>query len=338
MMDRSVAITREYTPVEKVAILLASMEADTAAKVLQHLEPKLVLQVTRAIRELGVVPGLIRDVAIKDCLTGIREMGRAISGDEEMANALLTQALGEKRAASLLTETPESKRNAFPELAEMDAEQVASILVREQTGIIALVLRYLPNHMAAEILNTLPPEVSKKVIVFMCTCEPPSDEVVTRVENLLTSQLGPHKKSRKVQGSSNVDVVSGIVQHTKRSVEADLLSAIEEKSETIANQVRDRLFTFEDIVRLSDVAMRRLMSEIDMEVLATALRNTPIEVQDRFLNNMSKRAAEGLREEMEYAQKVRTSEVDAKQREIVNTIRALESDGQLTTGADDEYV
>jgi len=337
-MEKTLTVTREYTPVEKVAILLASMDGDTAAKVLQHLEPKLVLQVTRAIRELGVVSGASRDLAITDCMSGIREMGGAISGDEEMANALLTQALGEKRAASLLTETPETKRNAFPELAEMDADQVASILGREQTGIIALVLRYLPNSMAAEILNLLPPDTSKRVIVFMCTCEPPSEEVVSRVEKLLTSQLGPHKKARKVEGSSNVDVVSAIVQHTKRSVEADLLSAIEEKSETIANQVRDRLFTFEDIVRISDVGMRRLMSEIDMEVLATALRNTSTEVQDRFLNNMSKRAAEGLREEMEYAQKVRMSEVEVKQREIVNTIRALESDGQLNTGADDEYV
>jgi flagellar motor switch protein FliG len=337
-MERSLTTKKEFDPIEKVAILLASLDETTAAKVLQHLEPKLVLQVTRTIRELGVVPGSVRDSAINDCLTGIREMGRAISGDEEMANALLTQALGEKRAATLLTETPESKRNAFPDLAEMDPEQVASILAREQTGIIALVLRYLPNNMAAEILNILPPDISKKVVVFMCTCEPPSDEVVTRVENLMSSQLGPHKKARKVEGSSNVDIVSNIIQHTKRSVEADLLSAIEEKSEGIANQVRDRLFTFEDIVRLSDVAMRRLMSEIDMEALAVALRNASPEVQERFFGNMSKRAAEGLREEMEYAQKVRMSEIEAKQREIVNTIRALESDGQLSTGGEDEYV
>jgi flagellar motor switch protein FliG len=337
-MERMLAVKKNYSPVEKVAILLASMDPDTSAKILQHLEPKLVLQVTRAIRELGIVPGLARDRAVAECLEGIREMGRAVSGDEETANSLLTQALGEKRAASLLTETPESRRDAFPDLALMDAEQVANILAREQVGIIALVLRYLPSKVAADILNELPPDISKRVVVFMCTCEPPSEEIVTRVEKLLSTQLAPQRKVRKSSGSNNIDVVSNIIQHTKRAIEAELLTAIEEKSESLANSVRDRLFTFEDVVRLSDSAMRRLMSEIDMEVLAISLRNASEELKNRFFGNMSKRAVEGLKEEMEFAQKVRLSEVEAKQREIVNTIRALEADGQLSTGGDDEYI
>jgi flagellar motor switch protein FliG len=121
-------------------------------------------------------------------------------------------------------------------------------------------------------------------------------------------------------------------------VEEDLLAAIQEKSEALATNIRDRLFTFEDIVKLGDMAIRRVMQEIDMTVLGIALRNAPLDLREKFTRNMSKRAAEGLKEEMEFSQKVRLTDVEAKQREIVNVIRKLVSDSQISLGGEDEYV
>lgn len=338
-MDHALSLNREFEPEEKIAVLIASLDGAVAASILQQLDPKVLLKVVNAVKKLGMVPGPVRDRTISECLHGIREMGHAVQGDERMVNSLLVQAIGEKKAGALLSDTRvEEGQEAFSGLAQMGAEQLSGLLSREQPGIIALVLRYLPSGLASEVMEVLPSEIRRRVIVFMCTSEEPSEEVVARVDSLLSAKTGPARKTKKTSETDKLDVVTGIIQHAKSSVEEDLLGAIEEKSEVLANAIRDRLFTFEDIVKLSDVAMRRVMQEIDMGVLTIALRNGNAELKEKFFGNMSKRAAEGLREEMDYAQKVRLTDVEAKQREIVNTIRSLAGQGQINIGGEDEYV
>ena len=339
-MDHPMTIKRELSPEEKIAVLVASMDQAVAASILQQLDPKVMVKVVTVIKKLGVVPGPVRDKAIAECLHEIREMGHAIQGDEQMVNSLLSQAVGEKKAAALMSDNRGEEGaagEAFAGMAQMGPEQIAGLLSREQPGVIALVIRHLPSNLASEVMEVLPSETRRRVIVFMCTAEAPSEEVVARVEQHLSSKTGPTKKKKASEGDK-LDAVTGIIQHAKSSVEEDLLAAIEEKSEVLANAIRDRLFTFEDIVKLSDVAMRRVMQEIDMGVLGIAMRNANAELKEKFFGNMSKRAAEGLREEMEYAQKVRLTDIEAKQREIVNTIRALAGQGQIAIGGEDEYV
>ena len=338
MEHAPLVIKKELAPEEKIAVLLASLDQKLAGVIMQQLEPSVMIRVANAIRSLGVVPGPVRDKAIAECLHGIQELGGAIQGDERMVNSLLTQAVGEKRAATMLNEQ-QITRVKFADLAVMSAEQVAGILSREQPGVVAMVLRYIPPVLSAEILDLLPSEVRRRVIVFICTADEPSEEIITRVESLTTAKTGPSKKMKKGGGEvDKLDIVTGIIQHAKRSVEEDLLGAIQEKSESLATEIRDRLFTFEDIVRLSDIAMRRVMQEVDMGVLGIALRNATPELRDKFFRNMSKRAGEALREEMEFSQKVRLTDVEAKQREIVNVIRTLAADGQISLSGEDEYV
>ena len=338
-MDHSpLVVKKDLNTEERVAVLLASLDQKLAAAILQHLEPTVMIRVANAIRSLGIVPGPLRDKAIADCLRGIHELGGAVQGDDKTVHALLNQAIGEKRAAVMMMETQGSGRSNFAELAEMSAEQVTTILTREQPGVIALVLRHVPSALAAEILALLPSELRRRVIVFLCTADSPSDEIVSRVESLVNAKTGGSRKAKKASESDKLDVVTTIIQHAKRSVEEDLLAAIQEKSETLATEIRDRLFTFEDIVKLSDMAIRRVMQEIDMSVLGIALRNAPLELREKFTCNMSKRAAEGLKEEMEFSQKVRLTDVEAKQREIVNVIRTLVSENQISLGGEDEYV
>ena len=337
-MDHALTIKKELSPEEKIAVLIASLDQGVSASILQQLDPRVMIKVVNAIKKLGVVPGPVRDKAIAECLSEIREMGHAVQGDEAAASALLSQAVGDKKAAAMLSDKGgDEGGEAFAGLAQMGPEQVAGLLSREQAGVIALVMRHLPSALASEVMEVLPSETRRRVIVFMCTAESPSEDVVARVESHLSSRAGPTKKKKASEGDK-LDAVTGIIQHAKSSVEEDLLAAIEEKSEVLANAIRDRLFTFEDIVKLSDVAMRRVMQEIDMGVLAIAMRNANAELKEKFFGNMSKRAAEGLKEEMEYAQKVRLTDVEAKQREIVNTVRALAGQGQISIGSQDEYV
>ncbi len=338
-MDNTSPAKKEFSPVEKVAVLLASIDQKVAASIIQQLDSKLMVEVTNSLRALGVVPGAVRDKTIAECLHSIQEFGLAVEGDESLANTLLVQAIGEKKAAALLNENKPTEKVSFAQLSELSAEQIAGGLAREQPGIIAIVFKHIPAKLSAEVMDLLPSEVRRRVMVYMCTAVNPSEDVVLRIETLLNNKLshGP-KVSKTSERSDGLVQVAAILQNAKKAVEEDLLSAIQEKSEPIASELRDMLFTFEDVVRLSDTAIRRLMQEVDSASLALALRSANIELKQKFFQNMSKRAVAALMEEMQFAQKVRRADIESKQKEIVATIRTLEADGQLSTGASDDYI
>jgi flagellar motor switch protein FliG len=338
-MAETLVRKQDLTPDEKIAVLLASMEQKVAAAIVQQLDNRLMVRVTNALRMLGVVPGPVRERTLSECLREIQEFYLAIQGDENLANSLLVQAVGEKKAAALMEGNETIKRLSFSKMAALSPEQITSILAREPAGIIAIVFRYLPSKLVADTMELLPSEVRRRVMVHMCTAAHPAEDVVLRIEALLNSKIatGP-KLAKMAEDSDPLAPIASMLQHAKKSVEEDLLSAIQEKSEAIATQLRDLLFTFDDIVRLSDTAIRRLMQEVDTGTLAIALRNANMDIKQKFFQNMSKRAATALQEDMQFSQKVRRSEIEAKQKEIVGVIRALEADGKLSTGAADDYV
>ncbi len=338
-MDSTLALKQELSSDEKVAILLASMDQKVAASIVQQLDSRLMVRVTNALRTLGVVPGPVRDKTLAECLREIQGFYLAIQGDDHLANTLLVQAVGEKKAAALMEGNEPAKKLSFSKLVELGPEQLATMLAREQPGIIAIVFRYLPAKLIADTMDLMPSDVRRKVMIYMCTAAQPSEDVVARIESLLNAKLASGPKIAKTSDNANpLSQIAAMLQHAKKSVEEDLLSAIQEKSEAIASELRDMLFTFEDIVRLSDAAIRRILQEIDTAVLSVALRNTNLDVKQKFFQNMSKRAATALQEDMQFSQKVRRSEVEAKQKEIVGIIRTLEAEGKLSTGAADDFV
>ena len=338
-MDGQLVPQKTFGPDEKVAVLLASLDSKLAAAIIQQLDSRVMVRVTNALRTLGVVPGPVRDKTIAECLRGIQEFDRSIQGGDTMANALLVQAVGEKKATSLLTESKPAGHTAFADLFDLSPEQLAGALSREQPGIISVVFKSLPPQLVADTMELIPSEVRRRVMIYMCTAGDPAEDIVARIESLLNAKLSTGRKTRKATDASNtLGPIAAMLQHAKKAVEEDLLSAIQEKSETIASELRDMLFTFEDVGRLSDAAIRRILQEIDSAALGVALRGANMELRQKFFQNLSKRAAAALKEEMAYAQKVRRSDVEAKQKEIVSVIRGLEADGQLSTGATDDYV
>ena len=334
MAERSLTLLREYSPLEKAAILLASLDRPAAAKVLQRLTPDVVLKVTQSIRKLGLVPGPDRDRTIRECLQGIRQMGNAVQGNDHAAASLLTEVLGEKGAAALMSEG-EASEGGMPGIARMDPRQAASLIEREPPGIVALIMRRLPGRAAAAILEALPRDLARRAVVFMCNSQPPSEKAVRRVEALLKMHYEEPPASGRAGIIDPLEAVTAILQQAGKDLGGELLDAIQHSSEEAANKIRDRLFTFDDIVRLTDMDMRRVLSETETAAVAVALRGTSEEVRQKVFGNMSARAAEGLREEMEYAQKVRTSEVQLRRRAIVDTIRRLEAEGQISTSGED---
>lgn len=324
---------------QNVAIFMASLPATTAASILQRLSPPVLSRVANAIRNLGVIAGEVRQRALSDCLRGIMDARNSVMGDEQTVNSLLLQAIGEKRAAALLGDE-DVKSAAFAGLAGMSAEQILSVIGREQPSVIALVLRYLDPELSANVLNMIPREVSKRVMMILCTGRPPSEAVVTRVQNYIEARLGKTKESERADTGDIIDRASSILQAVDHALSEDILQAIDEQSPELGTELRDRLFKFDDIIRLNDMDMRRIMQEVNMDTLAIALRTAPMDVREKFFGNMSKRAAQGIKEDMEFSSKVKLSEVEIKQKEITTIIRELDGQGEISIhgGGRNEYV
>lgn len=335
VINKDTALTEE----QKVAILLASLNESAAATILQQLNPTTLARVADTMRRLGVVSGEVRQSVMAECLQGITNARGNIQGDDQLANNLLTKAIGEKRASALLNDNT-TTTNALSRLAEMGAEQLISVLGREQPNIIAMVLRHIDPQMAADILNMLPHEVSKRVMFILCTGNPPSEAVVARAAEYIESRVGKSRKAERADTGNIADRASSILQSLDHGLVEDILQSIDERSPQLGTELRDRLFSFEDIVRISDADMRRIMQEVDMSSLAVALRSAPIDVREKFFSNMSKRAVEGLKEDMQFAPKMKVSEVEGKQKEIINLIRELDGQGEISIqdGAQSEYV
>ncbi len=327
------------TPIQKVAVLVATLDQELSATVLQRLKPDVIEKVVATVSDLGIVSGHLREKCIGDCLQGVIEMADSTSADEETATALLTKAIGEKRAAAMMG-TGGNDAPPFVALADASADQIAAVLAREQPRIAAAVLRHLKHELAAEVLGLLSSESRRQAVVFMCKATPPSREVLGRLEAYMAAKIGRRENKRKVDDTDKIEIVAGILQNVERCVEDELLSAIDDTSEALGSDIRDRLFTFEDVIKLDDPTVRRILQEIDTATLSTALRKASVDLREKFFSNMSKRAAEGLKEEMQFAQKVRLSDIEAKQKEIVNALRQLEAAGEIevASGGDDEYV
>lgn len=335
VIQKDTALSNE----KKVAIFIASLPENTAAMILQRLPPASLRVITRAIQTLGVIPRDVRERVITECMKGITDSQGSITGDEQTANKLLMQAIGEKRAAALLQEEQDGN-SLFSGLEDVGSEQLLTILGREQPSVIATVLRFLDSTLASEILNELPPEISKRVMVIICTGRSPSEAVIKRVHAYIESKIGKRKKSEMIDVGDQIDRASAILQLLDHDLTEDVLQTIDESAPDLGTELRDRLFKFDDIIRLSDADMRRIMQEISMDSLAVALRTAPIDVREKFFNNMSRRASQGIKEDMEFSAKVKLSDIELKQKEIIGIIRDLDGQGEISLqeGASNEYV
>ncbi|QBG47376.1 hypothetical protein EGM51_08220 [Verrucomicrobia bacterium S94] len=336
-MSEHALVAQEMTPEKRVAVVLASLEPDVAAEVMRELDPHIMSRAAESIRNLGIVPGNLYKKALAESVQELKAYGDAVHGNDNLAVGLLSKVVGEQQAASML-ELGQMAGNRFGALASRKPEEIARILEAESSSVIAVVLRFLPSQLASEILSHLEEEVRNKVVIHIATAELPPERVIDRIEQHLVARL-PSSVKRKQDDAERIDALVSILQRSSKEVADAMLEELGRQDPELADLVRDRMFVFEDIARLDDAAVRRIMQELETGVLATALRKTSEEVRDRFLNNMSHRAADSLKEEMEYAGKMPFSEVLAQQKRIVQVARSLAEQGEIKIGtSEEEYV
>ncbi len=321
--------------IRKAAVLLMSLPHEQAAILLSKLDPKQIEAVSVEIAKTGVFSGDEQEAVIQEfaranpaALTGKR-------GGLDVAQGLLEQALG--RAAAPTIESVRQSIEALPFgfLQKVDSQNLLTFIIDEHPQTIALILCHVPPAQASDIISGLPTERQLSVIKRMATMSQTSPEIINLVETGLEHRMAS-VMSQQFETAGGVSAVAEVLNVIDRATERSLLENLAQEDPDLVEEIRRLMFVFEDITKLSDRDIQTLLKNVENTQWAMALKGASEELKEKILNNMSKRASDLLREEMEYLGPVRLSVVEQTQQQIVDVVRRLEDAGEITTHGDEE--
>jgi flagellar motor switch protein FliG len=327
---------------KKAAIVLLALGREAAAEVIKNLKNSEVERIAAEIASLGSVPVEVQQKVVSEFTGAMASRDKTRAGGVNKAAEFLESALGRSKASEIVTKIKKlGATGAMRKLEQMNAGTVVEFLKGEHPQTIALIITQLGPQFAANTLSALPENLRANVAVRIATMETISPDTTEEVDRILSSQLeGLGGTERAAAGG--VKILADILNVTDRSIEKDVLSAIEAKDETVATQVKQLMFVFDDILLLEDRAVQRILREVDTKDLAVALKAADEEVKQKIFKNISERAAAMIREEIDYMGPKRLSEVEAAQQAIVAVIRNLEESGEIFIpgrgGAADEVI
>jgi flagellar motor switch protein FliG len=315
----------------KAAIFIVSVDQETAARVLTHLDRETQEKIALEISRLEITPPTKeeRDTVLKEFYNLSLAHQYVEQGGPEYARQLLEKVLPPEDVRQIMGAIETAmKLSPFGFLQKADADNVLAFIQEEHPQTIALIVAYLPPSQASAILEGLTLKKQQEVIKRLATMEHTSPDVVSQVEKSLEAKLSAFitQESRRAGGIEQVAEILNLVQ---RVTERSILEGLEEEDPEMVEQIRRLMFTFEDIMRVNDRGIQNLLKNVDHQQLSVALKTAPPELRDKFFKNMSKRAVEMVQEEMEYMGPVRLKDVEAAQQAIVDLVRRLEEQGEL---------
>lgn len=318
----------KLTGSQKAAIVLITLGADLSAKVLKYFPDDDIEQLSKQISLTERVPESVQNTVIHEFMKLIEAREYLLRGGHKYAKELLEKALGPQRAEEILNKVSVSIHSTlFGSLRRVDAKQLTGLIRDEHPQTIALILTYLIPEQAALILSSLPPEKQSDIARRVATMERISPEVVKEVERVLEKKLSVVDQQDKAAGG--IKSLVGILNRVDRSTEKTILEELEASDPELVDEIRKQMFVFEDIVKLHDAALQRVLREVDTKDLARAMRGANEEVNERIFKNMSRRAADMLRDEIQYMGPIRLREVEEAQQKIVQIIRRLDETGEI---------
>ncbi len=317
---------------QKAAVMLMALGPDVSGEVIKHLTDDEVEALTLEVARLDRVTADQRDATIGEFYEVAIAQEYIAEGGVEQARAVLKKAYGSERADEMIKKIVEAMQVVpFEFLKKADPSQVLSFIQDEHPQTIALILSYMPLHSAAQIVSKLPPEARVDVAARIAMMDQTPPEVLRRVESVLERKLSSVLNQEMTQAGGPKALVD-LLNHVDRSTERLIIDSISESNPELAEQVKNMMFVFEDIVQLDDRAVQSILKEVDIKELATALKGTSKDVQDKVFKNMSERATGMLKEDMEFMGPVKLRVVEESQQKVVATIRRLEEAGELQIG------
>jgi flagellar motor switch protein FliG len=315
--------------VTRAAVLLLSLDAETASKVLREMPPESVEDVTRELAGLGRVPEQLMDKVIEEFYNASLAQRVQNEGGLDYARVLLKQSMDPKTADRILGQIQtQVQRTPFSFLQKAEAENLLTFIQDEHPQTIALIICHLPHHKAAEILVGLPMQKQIEVIKRIANMEQTNPEVIREVEKGLESRLAS-MLTQSMEKAGGIPTVSEILNLADRSTEKAILEGLEADDPDLVEEIRRLMFVFEDVLLVDGKGIQAVMREVDNDELALALKTASEALQEKIFSNMSERAATLIREDMEYMGPVRVSDVETAQQRIVDIVRRLEEAGEI---------
>ncbi|MDD5659373.1 MAG: flagellar motor switch protein FliG [Actinomycetota bacterium] len=323
---------------KKAAIFLITVGSEIASKVLACLEDSEVEELTMEIANYKDIPIDQKESVLKEFYENFVAIDSFDTGGLNYAQEVLEKAYGKEKSQKMSERLLRNLSNGpFRFLKDVEPEILVNLIKNEHPQTIAMVHTYLPPDLAAKVLCSLSPELQADVGVRIAKTERTSPEFIKMVEKLLEDKIKNISK-QKTSTISGVETIVNILNQVDRSSEKAILTSLEEKDKDLADEVRLLLFVFEDILKLDDKAVQRLLKEVDTQILVKALKGTSKEVKDKIFNNMSERASLIIKEDMEAIGPLRLVDVEVAQQAVVKIIKDLEDSGEIIINRGNEAV
>ena len=314
---------------QKAAAVVVSLGADKASQLYKYMDPEDVETLTLEVARLGYLDSEMTEGVLTDfyemCLTN-----KAITeGGLEYAKTVLEKAFGEQTAAQLLEKVEKSMKNRqFAFLDKADAKSLFSALQYERPQTVALVLSYVSPAKSASVVEQMDPAKQVKVVEYMAKMESPSPSTMKIIEAEMNRRFSTNVSSKNVK-VGGVDFVASLMNNIDRTSEKSIFDGLSAYNQELADEIRKRMFVFEDLVGMDDRSVQRFLRDCDPKDIVLSLKATTEEVANKLLSNMSTRMAQNIKDDLEITTNVRMKDVEEAQQRIVDVIRKLEEQNEI---------
>jgi len=329
------------TGADKAAILLLYLGNEVTSKVFEHLDDDEIKKISKSMAKLGHVTRTTIMEVVEDFTTTINPESGIFSQGDEFVRKILEKALGPAKADMLMEELQASSYGDLVDiLANMDSKSIANFLSQEHPQTIAVILAKLKSKQTSEIISLLPAELQAEVVLRIADVEQVSPEILQEIDEVLKHEINSMGGVARYK-VGGIEKVVDMFNHFDRSKEKQILDKLDVLSPPLAEIIRKHLFTFEDVFRLDDRSVQSIMREVSNDTLTLAMKTSPDDVKDKIFKNISSRAAEMIKEDLEVMGPVRLSDVEKAQSEIIKIVRKMEEEGKIVLagrGGDDVLV
>ena len=329
-----------YSGIQKAAILLISLGPEKSSQIFKHLKEEEIEELTLEIANTKSITTQVKDDVINEFYEICLAQQYIAEGGIGYAKELLEGALGPEKAMEVIGRLTASLQvKPFEFVRKADASQLLNFIQDEHPQTIALIMSYLSPSQAAQILSALAPDRQADVAKRVATMDRTSPDVIKEVERILETKLSS-LVNQEYNVIGGVDAVVEILNTVDRGTEKHIMETLEIEEPELADEIRKKMFVFEDILLLDDRAIQRVLRDVENSDLAIALKGANEQVQNAIFNNLSKRLAAMIKEDMEFMGPVRMKDVEEAQQKIVNIIRKLEDSAEIviSRGGGDEIV
>jgi flagellar motor switch protein FliG len=329
-------MSRDLNQAERAALLLFALGEDRAASVLRHVEPKEVQVIGFAMARLSDISPLMVDDVLEEVIIAVKNLTSLGIESDGYIRKMLVQALGEEKASGIIERIfVSSGGRGIEQLKWMDALSISDLVRLEHPQIGAIILSLLGSDKAAEVMLRLPEKVRSDLLVRIATMQGVQPAALRELDDIMEKQLSG-SETVKATTMGGIDAAANILNFMDSAASSLLLARVSDNDAELALKIQDKMFVFEDIASISANAMQTMLREIPTGQLLLALRGATEELKEKIFSNMSKRAAEILRDDLESSPPAKLSEVEWAQKDILGIVKQLADSGQIQLGSDSD--